>query len=94
MQHLTRRQFLKGAGGIAIATSAVGAVADPPVVVVGAGLAKTNGQARRLIEQGGIRLDGEPVTDVESSVSLERPRLLQAGKRRFVRVVPERVTLA
>ncbi len=40
MQHLTRRQFLKGAGGIAIATSAVGVAADErPVVVVGAGLA-------------------------------------------------------
>ena len=39
MQQVTRRQFLKGAGGIAVAASAVGAVDEPPVVVVGGGLA-------------------------------------------------------
>ncbi len=62
-------------------------------LVVGARLAKTNGEARRLIQQGGIRLDGDVVEDVESSVSIDRPRLLQAGKRRFVRVVPANVSL-
>ena len=62
-------------------------------LVVGAGLAKTNGAARRLIQQGGIRLDGNVVEDVEFNVSIDRPRLLQAGKRRFVRVVPANVSL-
>jgi tyrosyl-tRNA synthetase len=62
-------------------------------LIVGAGLAGSNGEARRLIEQGGIRLDGVVVTDVESTVSIDRPRLLQAGKRRFVRVVPGNVSL-
>lgn len=62
-------------------------------LVVGAGLAATNGEARRLILQGGIRLDGDVVKGVESTVSIDRPRLLQAGKRRFVRVVPANVRL-
>lgn len=62
-------------------------------LVVGAGLAATNGEARRLIQQGGIRLDGEVVEAVDSHVALGNTRLLQAGKRRFVRVVPERVIL-
>ncbi len=60
-------------------------------LVAAAGLAKSNGEARRLIAQGGIKLDGEQVTSVDSTVSVERPMLLQAGKRRFVRVVPENV---
>jgi tyrosyl-tRNA synthetase len=44
-------------------------------------------EARRLIAQGGVRLDGDPVGDLD----LPRERLagavLQAGKRRFVRLV-------
>ncbi|MBD3368252.1 MAG: tyrosine--tRNA ligase [Candidatus Eisenbacteria bacterium] len=71
---------------------------DPEAVwivalVRAAGLAKSNGEARRLIKQGGIRLDGMQVTDVDSTVSVREPVLLQAGKRRFVRVVPENVAL-
>lgn len=62
-------------------------------LVVAAGLAKSNGEARRLIAQGGIRLDGKVVSHVDSDVALDRPRLLQAGKRRFVRVVPGKVRL-
>lgn len=62
-------------------------------LVVGAGLASTNGEARRLIEQGGIRLDGKQVVGVDSEIALEGPVLLQAGKRRFVRILPEKVRL-
>jgi len=58
------------------------------------GLARSNGAARRLIEQGGIRLDGNVVTAVDSAVAVYDPHLLQAGKRRFVRVLPENVTLS
>jgi tyrosyl-tRNA synthetase len=43
-------------------------------------------EARRLISQGGVKLDGEPVSELD----LPRERLagavLQAGKRRFVRL--------
>jgi len=60
-------------------------------VVVGAGLAGSGGEARRLIAQGGIRVDGEAVRDPDAVVDLSAPRLLQAGKRRFVRLVPGRV---
>ncbi len=62
-------------------------------LLTAAGLARSNGEARRLISQGGIRLDGEQVVDVDSTVSVERPLLLQAGKRRFIRVVPDKVRL-
>jgi tyrosyl-tRNA synthetase len=58
-----------------------------------AGLAKSNGDARRLILQGGIKLDGAVVSDVNCSVSVDEPVLLQAGKRRFIRVVPDKVKL-
>jgi tyrosyl-tRNA synthetase len=69
-----------------------GAVWIVPLLVA-AGLARSNGAARRLIEQGGIRLDGNVVSDVDSAVAVYDPHLLQAGKRRFVRILPENVTL-
>ena len=62
-------------------------------LVVAAGLAKSNGEARRLIRQGGLRVDGEPVRDVDAEIPLSEEVLLQAGKRRFVRVMPGNVTL-
>ena len=62
-------------------------------LLTGAGLASSNGEARRLIQQGGLRVDGETVRDVDFSVSIDSPILLQAGKRRFVRVLPENVSL-
>lgn len=58
-------------------------------VLTTAGVAKSNREARRLIEQGGIRLDGERVTDQESTVEITQPIVLQAGRRRFVRLLPQ-----
>ncbi|MCB9451915.1 MAG: tyrosine--tRNA ligase [Anaerolineaceae bacterium] len=46
-------------------------------------------EAKRLIEQNGIRLDGEPVTDAFAMVTLDSlPIVLQVGKRKFVRLLP------
>jgi tyrosyl-tRNA synthetase len=48
-------------------------------------LGMTTSQARRLIDQGGVRLDGEPVTELDIGRERLRDALLQAGKRRFMR---------
>jgi len=42
--------------------------------------------ARRLIAQGGVRLDGEPVTGLDLPRATLRDAVLQAGKRRFARL--------
>lgn len=47
------------------------------------GLAKSKNEARRLIEQGGVKLDGQTVLDLNAAA---RPGLLQVGKRLFVRI--------
>ncbi|MDP8955502.1 MAG: tyrosine--tRNA ligase [Actinomycetota bacterium] len=53
------------------------------------GLADSNSDARRLIEQGGLRIDGEQVAD--PSLELEPNalvgRVIQIGRRKFVRLV-------
>jgi len=53
-----------------------------------AGLAASNGEARRLIQNRGLKLDGETIEDPASSVELGGGRVIQKGKDRFARVVP------
>jgi tyrosyl-tRNA synthetase len=59
-----------------------------PRILAELGLASSHGDGRRRIEQGGIRLDGEPVTDPDREFSGDelRGRVLQSGRRRFVRL--------
>ena len=51
------------------------------------GLAKSTSEARRLVRQGGVRLDGERVTDPELHVPTEGETVVQVGKRRILKVV-------
>ncbi len=51
-----------------------------------AGFAKSNGEARRLIEQGGVTFAGNKITDPAARVPVENGAVLKAGKRNFARV--------
>ncbi len=52
-----------------------------------AGLTSSNGEARRLVKQGGLKIDGEKVADEQLQVPAEGELIVQAGKRRFAKVV-------
>lgn len=54
-----------------------------------AGLASSNKEGRRLIEQGGVKRDGEPVTDPDVALTPDELDgvVLQVGRRRWVRIV-------
>jgi tyrosyl-tRNA synthetase len=54
--------------------------------VLGNAFGMSTSEGRRLISQGGVKLDGEVVTDLDVARGLLEGRLLQAGKRRFVRL--------
>ena len=47
----------------------------------------SRGEARRLIEQGGISLDGEKVTDAKMIVAPKDEMVVKKGKKIFVKVV-------
>jgi tyrosyl-tRNA synthetase len=51
-----------------------------------AGFVKSGGEARRLIGQGAVSLDGERVEDADAQVALEDGMVLRVGKRRFARI--------
>ena len=57
------------------------------------GLCKTRGAARRLISQGGGYLNGQRIKAFDQTInsnSLEKDSLLlRAGKKRYVRIIPE-----
>jgi tyrosyl-tRNA synthetase len=54
-----------------------------------AGLARSNSDARRLIMQHAVSIDGQRVTDPFSTIDLaqQTPLVLKVGKRRFARIV-------
>jgi len=53
------------------------------------GLASSGAEARRLVAQGGVRIDGELARDPAALIAPPAaPLLLQVGKRRFARVRP------
>lgn len=54
-------------------------------VLVASGLAPSKGAARRLIEQGGVTVDGEKVASADAKI--ERPCVVKVGKRKAVSVV-------
>jgi len=69
------------------ARCAVGAdgVAGLLEVLVAAGFAKSNSEARRLVTQGAVQLDGEPQEDPALRLA-PGSYLMKVGKRRFARI--------
>jgi tyrosyl-tRNA synthetase len=59
----------------------------PALLVDQLGIGSTS-EARRLIAQGAVKVDGQPVTDLDVARSRLEGALLQAGKRRFARLQP------
>lgn len=55
-------------------------------VLVHAGLVPSRSEARRQIQQGAVRIDGERIHDWAMLVDLSRERVVAVGKRRFARV--------
>ena len=59
-------------------------------LLVKAGLASSNGEARRNVEQGGVSIDGEKITDVKMKVESDRIGeegiVLKRGKKKFMRI--------
>ena len=55
-------------------------------LIASAGLSKSRSEARRLIGQNAVTLDGKPVA--AHGFILRAPGILKVGKRRFVRLLP------
>ena len=58
-------------------------------LITESGLAPSNGEARRLVKEGAVSIDGEKVTNPDAEIALDAPKVLKVGKRRFIRIVPK-----
>ena len=60
-------------------------------LLVKAGLASSNGEARRNVEQGGVAVNGEKISDVKAVVAKEDIAgdgiVLKRGKKKFMKVI-------
>ncbi len=49
--------------------------------------ASSKSEARRLITQGGVTVDGEKIDDITSTVNLDKEKILKVGKRKFIKII-------
>ena len=55
-------------------------------IMVGNELVASNGEAKRMIKQGAVKLDDEKVSDMYLEVSPDSGKVLKVGKRKFLRI--------
>ncbi len=83
-------EVFRGGSGIPTDIAEVVLSAEEEIrdVMVRLNMASSRGEARRLIQQNGVRLNDQRVEDIKARVKLDRlPAVLQVGKRQFVRLV-------
>ncbi len=56
-------------------------------VMVDAGLASSKSEARRLVQQNGVKINGETVGSIDLKLSKTGEVVIQVGKRKFARIV-------
>ncbi len=57
-------------------------------LLVEAKLVASKSEARRLMEQGGVKIGHEKITDPKAVITIGAPFVLQCGKRKFSRIEP------
>lgn len=84
-----RKTFEEGASGDALPSHPVGD-ADIGIVeaLVALGFVASNGEARRKIGEGAVRVDGEPVREATARIAVAAPVRLSLGKKRHGMLVP------
>ncbi len=49
-------------------------------------LVPSRGEAKRLVKQGGVEVDGKKITDLESKLSAKNGMIIRAGKRNWIKL--------
>lgn len=56
-------------------------------LIVLVNFAPSKGEARRLVTQGGVSIDGEKISDVQYQVKIISGMILKVGKRKFIKLI-------
>lgn len=55
-------------------------------VLVKVGFASSKGEARRMIQGNGVKVDSQTVSDINADVTFEKEHVIQFGKNKFIKV--------
>jgi len=55
-------------------------------LLVDVGLFNTKNEARRMIKNGGVKINQEKITDSDEHITIENDMIIQVGKRKFVKI--------
>ncbi|MEE1110858.1 MAG: S4 domain-containing protein, partial [Alphaproteobacteria bacterium] len=55
--------------------------------LIATGLFPSKSEARRMVEQGGIQINGEKITDPKFVVAVADEYMVQKGKKTFLKVI-------
>jgi len=55
-------------------------------ILTESGLCETNSEAKRIIQQGGVSLDGEKITAFDAEIEIRDEMVVKCGKRKFLRI--------
>ena len=83
-------EVFRGGGGIPADIDAAVVEAEEEIrdILVRLKMVNSRGEARRLIQQHGVRLNEEKVDSLQATITLEMlPAVLQVGKRQFIRLI-------
>jgi tyrosyl-tRNA synthetase len=86
VQRFSRRELPSEIPEVAVSDAWLGRPVGLIDVLVATGLATSRADARRLIQGGGVALEGARQTDPAALVTVERGTVLQVGRRRIVRI--------
>jgi tyrosyl-tRNA synthetase len=58
-------------------------------LLVQTGLANSKSEAKRLIQLGGVSIDGVKFNDIDATVGLDKSFVIKVGKRKFLKIKPK-----
>ncbi|HVO75522.1 MAG TPA: tyrosine--tRNA ligase [Ignavibacteriaceae bacterium] len=58
-------------------------------LIVKVNFAPSKNEARRLVAQGGVYIDGRRIDEISESVKLDNEKILKVGKRKFIKIIKQ-----
>jgi len=55
-------------------------------LIIKVNFATSKGEARRLVQQGGVSIDGEKIDDITFNIRIKDGQILKVGKRKFIKL--------
>jgi tyrosyl-tRNA synthetase len=81
------KQFTKGEIPSDMPTKKLSGNHQLPNLLVELGLVSSGSEARRIIIQGGVKVDGSTQKDEKAIVTVKTGMVVQVGKRKFVKII-------